>query len=208
MEQINTQISQGTATEDKVLSGFTFSSSCGKNVEGTMINQGELNWNPATEDVYNVPAGYYSGGTLSSSNAYNSGYNLGYEAGITNSNVKVILLGTLGNSFNLSSYENFQNFKIGEHIFFVPSSMSVTVYNNFEHYYTGSSHSDDVLGASSSGTNNSLLNYDSNTGLLTTSTTASTGNAQVKEYDGHGYNFDAADASAKVTIAGNVYLVF
>ena len=42
-----------------------------------MINKGSLNWKPTTSTTYTVPAGYYSGGTLDSSDAYNAGYNEG-----------------------------------------------------------------------------------------------------------------------------------
>ncbi len=46
----------------------------GKKITGTMPNQGELNWKPSNGTTYTVPAGYYSGGTLDSQNAYNTGY--------------------------------------------------------------------------------------------------------------------------------------
>jgi hypothetical protein len=67
----------GNATADKVLTGSTFSSSVGTNVSGTMVNRGTLNWNPSSKTTYTVPAGYYSGGTLNSTNAYNAGYTAG-----------------------------------------------------------------------------------------------------------------------------------
>ena len=67
-----------------------------------MANRGNLNWNPSSSTTYTVPAGFYSGGTISSSNAYSkgvtdannrantssvnyqTGYNNGYNAGYTN----------------------------------------------------------------------------------------------------------------------------
>ena len=51
----------------------------GKKITGTMPNQGELNWKPSNGTTYTVPAGYYSGGTLDSQDAYNNGYTDGYQ---------------------------------------------------------------------------------------------------------------------------------
>ena len=72
--------SEGTATAAQVLSGYTFSSAVGSNISGAMPNRGALNWTPSGSDVYNVPAGYYSGGTLNSNSAYSNGYNAGQTA--------------------------------------------------------------------------------------------------------------------------------
>lgn len=47
----------------------------------SVVNRGPLNWSPSSNTSYSVPAGYYSGGTLSSANAYNAGYNAGTAAG-------------------------------------------------------------------------------------------------------------------------------
>ena len=38
-----------------------------------MVNRGQLNWNPTSSTTQAVQAGYYSGGTLNSSGAYNKG---------------------------------------------------------------------------------------------------------------------------------------
>lgn len=65
----------GTATEEQVLEGYTFSNSKSVGKLGSMPNRGTLNWNPTTNTNYTIPAGYYSGGTLNSSGAYNAGYN-------------------------------------------------------------------------------------------------------------------------------------
>ena len=68
----------------------------GTEIAGTMANRGNLNWNPGSSTTYTVPAGYYSGGTISSSNAYSKGvtdadnrantssvnYKTGYNAGV------------------------------------------------------------------------------------------------------------------------------
>lgn len=63
----------GTATADKVLTGYTFTNSAGAGIAGTMVNRGTLNWNPDNGTTYTVQPGYYSGGTLDSSGAYNAG---------------------------------------------------------------------------------------------------------------------------------------
>ena len=64
----------GTATADKVLSGYTFTSAAGVGITGTMVNRGTLNWNPTSGTTQTVQPGYYSGGTLDSSGAYAQGY--------------------------------------------------------------------------------------------------------------------------------------
>ena len=86
----------GTAAASHVLEGKTFTNANGVGLSGTLKNRGALNWNPASSTSYSVPAGYYSGGTLSSVGAYNAGmtaadnrantnstnYKTGYNAGV------------------------------------------------------------------------------------------------------------------------------
>ena len=48
----------------------------------SVVNRGALNWSPSSSTSYSVPAGYYSGGTLSSAGAYSAGHNAGYNAGL------------------------------------------------------------------------------------------------------------------------------
>ena len=69
----------GTATAAQILSGKTAWVN-GNKITGTMPNRGNLNWKPSNGTTYTVPAGYYSGGTLDSRDAYNNGYNAGYSA--------------------------------------------------------------------------------------------------------------------------------
>lgn len=87
---------KGTATAGQVLTGYTFTNSSGVGLSGSMPNRGALNWNPGGATSYAVPAGYYSGGTISSSAAYSQGvtdadnrpngnsvnYVSGYNAGV------------------------------------------------------------------------------------------------------------------------------
>lgn len=123
-----------------------------------------------------------------------------------NADANIVLLGTLGSSFNLTGYEGYQNFIVGKNIFFIPVGLSVSVSNSYTH--TNCSSGTYVGGANSSGFNSSLITYNASTGIVTTSTSAGTGTAQVKEFDGHGYNCDAANASASASISGNVYLIY
>lgn len=63
-----------TATEGDILETKTAWVN-GSKITGTMKNDGELNWKPTTATTQEVEAGYYSGGTLYASEAYNAGYN-------------------------------------------------------------------------------------------------------------------------------------
>lgn len=99
----------GTATADKVLSGYTFTNSTGVGIAGTMADRGVLNWNPTSSTTLTIQPGYYNGGTLNSAGAYNAGvsfadgrvntgsasYQDGYEQG--KKSIKKVLIGTGGN---------------------------------------------------------------------------------------------------------------
>jgi len=61
-----------TARSSEILAGKTAYIN-GVETKGTMPNHGSLNWSPATSTSYTIPAGYYTGGTLSTANAYNAG---------------------------------------------------------------------------------------------------------------------------------------
>ncbi len=100
---VNSLASQTAANAGagQILSGYTAWVN-GNKITGNMTNRGALNWNPSGSSTYTVPAGYYSGGTLNSSGAYNAGvsaadnrvntnsasykngYNAGYSAGNAN----------------------------------------------------------------------------------------------------------------------------
>ncbi len=102
--------SLGDAAAGNVLSGKTFTSTNGVKITGSMPNRGTLNWNPSSSTTYTVPAGYYSGGTLNSSGAYNAGYSAGNSAGrslkttsgtVTSSSSKMSMTATNGSSKSL-----------------------------------------------------------------------------------------------------------
>lgn len=71
---------KGNATVAQVLSPYTFSNASASGLTGTMANRGSLTFNPSSSTTQSLPMGYYSGGTLSTVNAYNAGYNAGFNA--------------------------------------------------------------------------------------------------------------------------------
>ena len=100
----------GTATATQILSGKTAWVN-GNKITGTMPNRGNLNWKPSNGTTYTVPAGYYSGGTLDSRDAYNNGYNAGYTKGINANTGKYTLIDLgIGSSFDVKSvYANYSS---------------------------------------------------------------------------------------------------
>ena len=68
-----------TAAAGNILSGKTAWVN-GNKITGSMANKGNLNWS-GSNTTYNVPAGYYSGGTIDSRPSYNAGYSAGINAG-------------------------------------------------------------------------------------------------------------------------------
>ena len=73
-----TDQTQGTATSDKILKDYTAYVN-GQLITGTMENRGTLNWNPSESTSMIIEPGYYSGGTISTENAYNAGLTAGRE---------------------------------------------------------------------------------------------------------------------------------
>ena len=65
---------KGNATVAQVLSPYTFSNASASGLTGTMANRGSLTFNPSSSTTQSLPMGYYSGGTLSTVNAYNAGF--------------------------------------------------------------------------------------------------------------------------------------
>ena len=78
-----------TATAAQILKGQTAWVN-GSKITGTMVDRGALNWAPTSSTTYNVPEGYYSGGTLNSSGAYNIGFNDGVTAADNRANANSV----------------------------------------------------------------------------------------------------------------------
>ena len=148
----------GTATAAQILSGKTAWVN-GKKITGTMANRGNLNWKPSNGTTYTVPAGYYSGGTLDSRDAYNNGYNAGYTEG--KKNVQIIDLGT-GTSISVANYySDYKNLNANNFYVMVTS---------YSYDYKNNSNCDEPLGTSGSLTVSKT--YDANTGKLTINNTS------------------------------------
>ena len=66
----------GNASSAQILTGYNAWVN-GSNINGSMPNRGNLNFNPSSSTSQSVASGYYSGGTLSTANAYNAGFSAG-----------------------------------------------------------------------------------------------------------------------------------
>ena len=111
----------GTATAGDILSGKTAWLN-GTKITGTMANRGSLNWSPTTSTTYSVPAGYYSGGTLDSSGAYNAGYDIGVAAGKENAQLNIAIVATGVTSYN-NTYTISGKTLTSDNFYFVPTSV-------------------------------------------------------------------------------------
>ena len=88
---------KGNATVAQVLSPYTFSNASASGLTGTMANRGSLTFNPSSSTTQSLPMGYYSGGTLSTVNAYNAGFSDGFAQGLAS-------LTTISVNFNAWAY--------------------------------------------------------------------------------------------------------
>ena len=84
----------------------------GTKVTGTMPNREKLNWKPTTSTTFEVPAGYYSGGTLDSSAVYEAGYQQGHTDGVNRTEIRRVKLGSCSSScsYSLTSYPGYSFF--------------------------------------------------------------------------------------------------
>ena len=149
----------GTATATQILSGKTAWVN-GNKITGTMPNRGNLNWKPSNGTTYTVPAGYYSGGTLDSRDAYNNGYNAGYTKGINANTGKYTLIDLgIGSSFDVKSvYANYSSLTNDNFIVKVENiSVSGSTTNN----------DNDNSSYSGSFSVTPTISYNSSTGILT-----------------------------------------
>ena len=71
-------LGENAATSDKILKNYTAYVN-GQLVTGTIEDRGTLNWNPSESTSMIIEPGYYSGGTISTENAYNAGLTAGRE---------------------------------------------------------------------------------------------------------------------------------
>lgn len=71
---------KGNASPSQVLAGVTFTSLGGINQTGTMPDRGMLNWKPSAGEVMRITEGYYKGGLIDSSAAYDAGVKAGLTA--------------------------------------------------------------------------------------------------------------------------------
>lgn len=71
---------KGNASPSQVLAGVTFTSLGGINQTGIMPDRGMLNWKPSAGEVMRIPEGYYKGGLIDSSVAYDAGVKAGLTA--------------------------------------------------------------------------------------------------------------------------------
>ena len=179
IEKILQAKTTATATAEQILNGQTAWVN-GSKVTGTMANKGALNWSPTTSTTYTVPAGYYSGGILNSTESYNAGFTAGQE----NAQLNITVVAT-----GVTSYNNIYTISgktlTKDNFYFVPTSAyAQPTYN----------------GRYSSGTYtctiNPSLTYTNNTLILSGCTGSK----------GPDSSHDTGIASLRVT--GNIYCIY
>ena len=179
IEKILQAKTTATATAEQILNGQTAWVN-GSKVTGTMANKGALNWSPTTSTTYTVPAGYYSGGILNSTESYNAGFTAGQE----NAQLNITVVATGVTSYN-NTYTISGKTLTKDNFYFVPTSAyAQPTYN----------------GRYSSGTYtctiNPSLTYTNNTLILSGCTGSK----------GPDSSHDTGIASLRVT--GNIYCIY
>lgn len=165
----------GTAGAGQILSGYTAWVD-GSKVTGNMANRGTLNFNPSSSTSQSVSAGYYSGGTLSSANAYNAGFNAGkatvVDLGIISASSQSGS-NTRDSTFNLTKYSGYKNIS-ASNIIYMPISWK-----------------------NGGGTGKDMDNF---TGPTVKSYDASTGTVTLRGASSTNYGWGASIASARFVI--------
>ena len=106
--QGGTTVGGGTATASQVLEGVTFSSNLGKELLGTMKNNGAVTATIAPGETYTIPEGYHNGeGTVTASGSNGK---------------QVVLLGDTGNTYDLTQYDGYENFTVDNFIIVTPNT--------------------------------------------------------------------------------------
>lgn len=101
IDEIADLLKYGTATKNDILEDKTALVQ-GVQTVGTIVNRGNLNWNPDSNTTYTVPAGYYTGGVLNSSRAYNAGVTAGKSQAYSNVSIYYVDYGKVTGSKTLS----------------------------------------------------------------------------------------------------------
>ena len=181
---------KGNATVAQVLSPYTFSNASASGLTGTMANRGSLTFNPSSSTTQSLPMGYYSGGTLSTVNAYNAGFNA--------KTLHRVSIGSGDNgTYSATSIPGYESLTADNFAFVVTSySGSGSMTGNWDSHNAGGG-----AGTSTSGTPS--ISYNSSTGIVTmsglsTSSSGSRGSAQVYK----------ADVTASASISGTVYCFY
>lgn len=139
---------KGNATVAQVLSPYTFSNASASGLTGTMANRGSLTFNPSSSTTQSLPMGYYSGGTLSTVNAYNAGFSA--------KTLHRVSIGSGGNgTYSATSIPNYSSLTADNFAF-------VVTYGNSYYYSQWTAHSNSISFSPS-------ITYDANTGIVTVS---------------------------------------
>ena len=137
----------GNASSAQILTGYNAWVN-GSNINGSMPNRGNLNFNPSSNTSQSVVSGYYSGGTISSGNAYNTA-----KAYLIASNV------TGSGSVSATSVPGYNSMNQNNFVFVV---------RNINLYITSWGHSSDTHGDPASNAYNPVSkSYNAGNGTLT-----------------------------------------
>lgn len=179
---------KGNATVAQVLSPYTFSNASASGLTGTMANRGSLTFNPSSSTTQSLPMGYYSGGTLSTVNAYNAGFSA--------KTLHRVSIGSGSNgTYNATS---------------IPNYSSLTA-DNFAFVVTGASGSGDFSGTGSTGHSFSAggsastspsISYNDNTGVVTVSGCSANTEAS------HNTSTESGKVHGAVSVFGYLYCFY
>ena len=146
---------RGNASAAQVLSPYTFSNASASGLIGTMPNNGSLSFSPSSSTTQSLPAGYYSGGTLSTVNAYNKGY--------SDKKLHRISIGSGGNgTYSAASIDGYANFT-SDNFAFIPT------YGSGSGSFDGSGSNGVSFSAGGNAGTSPSISYNPETGIVTIS---------------------------------------